>query len=107
MAIQHYFNKEITVRRLSTLSGYKTNFGATGTVDVHIQKMSREDDMALYGVFSATHKAWCDVSSDVQQGDRVTDSDGQIYDVVAVEQHDYGYGVQHLEVIMRAYSPTK
>jgi hypothetical protein len=104
MVISHFFNKSIVVRRLSTVSGYKKNFTSTGTVDVHIQKITQEDDMAIYGVYGATHKAWCDVSSDIQSGDRVTDGDGRIFDVVAIEKHDYGQAVQHLEVIMKLWT---
>ena len=104
MSIAHFFNKSITIRRLKTVSGYKQNFTSTGTIDVHIQKITQEDDLALYGVYSATHKAWCDVSSNVLPGDRVTDNSGNIYDVVAIEKHDYGSAVQHLEVIMKLYT---
>ena len=47
MAISHFFNKSIVVRRLSAVSGYKKSFVATGTVDVHIQKIVQEDLIGL------------------------------------------------------------
>jgi len=104
MSITHFFNKSIIIRRLVSVSGYKKAFQATGTIDVHIQKLSREDDLTIYGVYGATHKAWCDVSSDVKKEDKVTDGDGNIYIVVAIEKHDYGQAVQHLEVIMKLFT---
>ena len=79
MSINHFFNKSIVIRRLVSVTGYKKAYQSTGTIDVHIQKISREDDLTIYGVYGATHKAWCDVSSDVKKDDKVTDDDGIIY----------------------------
>ena len=104
MSISHFFDKSIVIRRLTTVSGYKKAYQATGTIDVHIQKISREDDLAIYGTYGATHKAWCDVGSNIEKDDKVTDSSGNIYIVVATEKHDYGQAVQHLEVIMKLFT---
>ena len=102
MSIAHFLNKSIVIRRLKATSGNKTNFVSTGTIDAHIQKITDEDSFAVYGVAGATHKAWCDVAENVQEGDKMIDSDSIEYSVVAVNKQDFGMNT-HLEIIMKQY----
>jgi len=103
MSINHFFNKSIIIKRLETTSGYKKNFVSTGTIDMHLQKITEEADFQAFGVLGATHKAWCDVNDDVQEGDKVTDPDGNNYKVVGTNKQDFGHNV-HLEVILKRYN---
>lgn len=103
MGIRHFFNKRITISRLKAVSGNKKNFVSTGTIDAHIQRITDESSFEIYGVYGATHKAWCDVSEDVQVGDKVVDSDGNEYSVVAINKQDFGLST-HLEVILKEYN---
>jgi len=84
------------------VSGYKKKFVSTGTIDAHLQKITDESTFQIYGTLGATHKAWCDVDSDIKEGDKVVDSDGNEYDVVATNKQDFGQNV-HLEVILKKY----
>jgi cystathionine beta-lyase family protein involved in aluminum resistance len=102
MGLKNFFNKSVVIRRLETVSGYKKNFVATGTIDAHIQRLTDEDSFQLYGALGGTHKLWCDVAEDIQAGDRMMDPDGEEYDVIATNKQDYGCNV-HLEVILKKY----
>lgn len=102
MSIAHFLNKSVVIRRLETVSGYKKNFVSTGTIDAHIQRLSDEDSFQLYGALGGTHKLWCDVAENLLAGDRVVDPDGVEYDVVAVNEQDFGMNV-HLEAILKKY----
>lgn len=103
MSIQHFLNKSIVIRRLKTVSGNRKQFVSTGTFDVHIQRFTREADFTLYGQLGATHKAWTDISNPIKEGDKAIDSEGNQYEIVAVNRQDFGMN-QHLEVLMKHYS---
>lgn len=103
MSIEHFFNKSIVIRRLSAISGYKKNYVATATIEAHIQKITNEATFAAFGILGATHKAWCDLDSVVAEGDKEIDPDGNEYEVVAVNQQDFG-GQPHLEVILKKFN---
>jgi hypothetical protein len=102
MTLTHFFNKSIVVKRLQTVSGNKKNMVSTGTIEAHIQKITDEPSFQIYGVLGATHKAWCDVSTDIKEGDTVIDPEGNSYSVVATNKQDFGINV-HLEVILKRY----
>jgi len=102
MSINHFFNKSIIIRRLSSVSGYKKKFVSTGTIDAHLQKLTDEADFQTFGVLGATHKAWCDVDDDIKKGDKVIDPDNNEYKVVATNKQDFGHNV-HLEVVLKKY----
>ena len=72
MSIRHFFNKSIVIKRLSSVSGYKKKFVSTGTIDAHLQKITDESTFQIYGTLGATHKAWCDVDSDIKEGDKLS-----------------------------------
>ncbi|MBI4150501.1 hypothetical protein HY492_00065 [Candidatus Woesearchaeota archaeon] len=100
MALHDFFNKTLVVQRLKTVSGNRKNFVSTGTIDVHIQRITDEATFAQYGALQATHKCWIDLGQNVQEGDRVRDSDGRIFHVVAVNHQDFGMNT-HTEVILK------
>jgi len=102
MSIQRFFDKSIIIRRLAVVSGNKKKFVSTGTIDAHIQRIRDEDVFRMYGVTEATHKAWVDLDDDIQEGDKAIDSDGNEYDVVMVNERDFGHNV-HKEVILKRY----
>lgn len=102
VSIDYFFDKRIVISRLSTVSGNRKALVSTGTIDAHIQRLDSEPDFKIYGVLGATHKAWVDISEDVQQGDNVRDPSGNIYTVVSVAERDFGMS-QHLELILKIY----
>lgn len=102
MAISHFFDKSVVIRRLSTVSGNRKTWVATMTIDMHIQSASDSDDLEYYAAYSASHKAWVDVDFDVHEGDQVVDSDGFHYEVTNILQKDYSFAMNvHQEVFMR------
>lgn len=103
MSIQHFLNKSVIIRRLSDVSGNRKQYVATGTFDMHIQRITDESGFQIYGVLGATHKAWTDAGLDIKEGDRALDPDGNQYQVVAVNRQDFGMN-QHLEIILKHYS---
>jgi len=102
MAIRHFFDKSVVIRRLETTSGYKKSYVATATIDIHIQKITDEPTFSQYGVLGATHKAWCDLDATIAEGDKVIDPDNIEYEVVATNDRDFG-GQQHKEIILKRY----
>ena len=103
MGIKRFFNQNVTVRRLKTVSGYKKAFRATATVDSHIQDLDGEARQVLGILEGRAWEAWFDVAADIQEGDKITDSKGIIYKVREVTQKDYGIN-QHLQVILEEYN---
>lgn len=103
--IEHLFNKSIIIQRLKTTTGNKRGMVSTGTIDAHVKRVDQRDDQVIVNVYGATHKAWVDISADVQDGDRVVDPDGTKYSVIAVIEKEPDIAInEHKEVILRKYS---
>lgn len=101
MTIRRFFDKEVVVQRLKVISGYKKTFQSTATVDGHIQALDDTARQVLGIVEEKAWKAWFDVDTDIQENDRITDEDGNVYVVREVVKKDYGFGTNvHLEVIL-------
>lgn len=101
MAISHFFNKSIIIKRLKQSTGYKRHFISTGTIDAQIQRIDDIDSLKIYGVAAATHKAWIDISVDIREGDNIIDSDGNKYDVVGVSNRGEDIAMnEHKEIIL-------
>lgn len=78
---------------------------STGTADAHLRRVDTHTDVAAVQVYGATHKAYVDISVNIQDGDDVVDPDGNTYSVVAVIEKQPGIAInEHLEVILRKYS---
>lgn len=103
--ITHLFNKAIIIKRLKTLEGQKRHMVSTGTIDAHIQRTDEHTDSPTGDVYAQTHKAWVDISADVNDGDDVIDPDGVRYSVIAVIEKEPGIAMnEHKELILRRYS---
>lgn len=100
MAIHRFFTKDIVIRRLSTVSGYKKSFQSTATVEGHIQEMSRQTRERLGIVEERAWYAWFDINEDVREGDILMDEYGTEYRVTEVTKKDYGTN-EHRQVIMQ------
>lgn len=100
MSIARFFDTDVIVRRLSSVSGNKQTYSATATVNAHVQKMGREARVKQDIVEENTYLGWFKVDTDIQEGDRLTDqSTGKEF--VAQEINNRTYGInQHLEVLM-------
>ena len=77
---------------------------STGTVEAHLQRIDEASTFESFGVTGATHKAWTDISANIQVKDRIKDPDGNIYDVLEVIKNGEGWAMnEHLLVILRQY----
>ena len=106
MSVEHFFQKSIIIRRLSTVSGGKKNFVATGTVDGYIRQTSDLPvNAGSYGVKEISHKAYVDINANIQRGDKITDSDGNVYNVEGVNEKGRGIAMnEHLEAYLSLIS---
>lgn len=108
MAVRRFFDKEITVRRLKTVSGSKKAFQSTATTECHIQDIDRQSkmqmgivqDRAWIGYFSADEDEYTPTI-----GDQLTDENNMVYKIIDVTKKDYSFGInQHIEAILVEYS---
>lgn len=97
--IRRFFDQNVVVRRLSSVSGDKRSFKATATVEGHIQELEDRARQLLGIIEERGWEAWFPVDADINEGDRITDKNGTVYNVREVTKKDYGIN-QHLEVIL-------
>ena len=103
MTIQHYFNTAIIISRIRDTAGLGSEYQATATYDVHMQRAGETNDVVAMN-FGATHKAWADITIDVKDGDKVEDPRGNVYDVVAVTDEGEDTAInEHKEIYLRIY----
>ncbi len=98
-SIARFFDRNVIVRRLKTLSGNKKTFQGTATVEGAIQELDSKARQLLGILQEKAWEAWFDVDTDIREGDRITDEKGVIYNVREVVKKDYGVN-QHLQVIL-------
>lgn len=99
MSIRRFFDQDVVVRRLSTVSGYRKSYQATATVEGHIQGLDDEARQALGILEEKAWKAWFPVDADISEQDVIVDKDGTEYKAREIVKKDYGIN-QHLEVIL-------
>lgn len=99
MSIIRFFDREVIVKRLKTITGSKKNFQSTATVEGHIQELDQEARQLLNIVEERGWIAWFAVDTDIREGDRITDDEGKTYHVREITKKEYGIN-QHLEVIL-------
>lgn len=103
--INKFYFHEIVIRRGVDTSGGKRVYVATGTVDVHLQRIDDRNSSTDAQIYGATHRLWCDISVDIKDGDKVFDSAGNEYLVVAVRIDGVDWAMnQHQEIILRKYN---
>jgi len=101
MSIRRFFDQNVTVRRLRTISGDRKAYQATATVESHIQELDSEARQVLGILEGRGWTAWFSPDVDIKEGDRITDEKGVVYIVREVTVKDYSFGVnQHTEVIL-------
>lgn len=104
MGIKIFFDKEIIVSRLKTISGNKKAFSTTATVDCAIQEMDRNAKVAANLVDQRGWIAYFDIEDEnrLREGYMITDADGLKYKVFEKTVKDYGIN-QHVEVLLVEY----
>ena len=106
--IAHLFNRSIIIKRLKATSGNKRHEVSTGTFDAHVRRVDQHTDQPTIDIYGATHKAYVDISADIQDGDKVivtSGPDAADYSVVAVISKEPDIAInEHKEIILRKYS---
>lgn len=83
MTITHLATGTVIVSRMTQVSGYKQAFSTVTGVLGALQPISQQDATLRDGVGGRAYQFFCDVSADIQEGDRLRDSDGNRYRVRA------------------------
>jgi len=99
MSIRRFFDQDVIIRRLSTISGYRKSYSSTATVEGHIQGLDDEARQALGIVEEKAWKAWFPVDANLQENDVLVDKNGVEYNIREIVTKDYGIN-QHREVIL-------
>ena len=97
--IKRFFDQDVVVRRLRTLSGNKRTFQATATVEGHIQELDQRSRQALGIVHEQGWEAWFSEDADINEGDKITDENGVVY--VVREKVVKAYGInRHTQCVL-------
>ena len=103
MAIRRFFDQNVVIQRLSTVSGNKKALQTTATVAGHIQSLDIEARQALGILEEKAWKAWFAVDAPIKEGDQLTDENGVRYSVREIVTKAYGIN-QHREVILEEFN---
>ena len=104
MGIRRFFDQDVVIRRLSTISGRKKAYQSTATVEGHIQGLDNEARGVLGINEEKAWKAWFSVDADLQENDVLVDKNGTEYKIREIVTKDYGVN-QHKEVILMELNP--
>lgn len=105
MNIAKFYNQPVVTKRLQSVSGNRKNMVATGTYDMHIQRLDESSSESIYAVYGATHKGWTDITNDIKVGDQVIDYNHDIFEVVEITLEGRGIAAnEHMELILKQFS---
>jgi len=95
-------NKQIYIARPTSVAGTNKFLIATVTSAwCHIQPLSRQRAALWQGIIGQPYVIYMDAGTDVQQGDKLRDSDNNYYKVVSGGVNEFSFGsFNHLEVIV-------
>ena len=103
--INKFYFHEVVIRRGVDIGGGHRHYVATGTVDVHMQRIDDRNSSVDAQLYGASHRLWCDVSINILDGDKVIDSAGNEYLVVAVRIDGVDWAInQHKEIFLRLFN---
>ena len=103
MSIQRYFDQNVVIRRLKTVSGNRKAFQGTATVEAHIQEANFLTRQALGIIEERAWVAWLPEDAEIEEGDHVTDKNGIVYTVRENTVKDYGIN-RHTEVLLEEFN---
>lgn len=97
MIIHTYLTKDVTIKRLSTVSGNKQTFQTVTVTSGHRQNLADDEIQIIDGAMGKSYKVWVKLGDDIKEGDRL-EIEGEDYEVISKEEKDYGIN-QHMEVV--------
>ncbi len=100
MSISDLYNKTVSTKRLTTVSGTNKQTWVTNLASVSgtIHPVESSKQMLGDGAFYKSFKFWCELDIDILIGDRIIDG-STIYTVNGVSRYDFGRN-PHLRVTM-------
>jgi len=105
-SINKYYFHSVVIRRGVDVAGTnRRNYQATGTWDVHLQRIDDRNSSVTAQLYGASHLLWCDISTDIKDGDQVFDENDNVYLVVAVRIDGVDWAInQHKEIYLQEYN---
>jgi len=101
MTFLNLLTNQIIVSRLDPVSGDKTSYASTITLDVCIQRMSDVATVAIGGSIGKTFRLYAEINDDIRKGDRIKDtSTGNEYRVKGVSIPANLGNFEHLEIVI-------
>jgi len=97
MTIHSFLTKDVTIRRLTSVSGNKKAFQTVTVTTGHRQNLADDEVQIIDGAMGKTYKVWVKLGDDIEEGDRLV-IEGEEYEVLSTEEKDYGIN-QHMEVV--------
>ena len=81
MRFTHWLTNTIVISRMTAVSGDKTAFSTVTSTNAQLQPLDAERTAIAGGVFGKTYRIWVDSSITINEGDKITDEDGNTYKV--------------------------
>jgi mevalonate pyrophosphate decarboxylase len=100
MTIFSFLTKDVTIKRLETVSGNKSNYQTVTVISGHRQNLADDEIQVIDGATSKSYKVWAKLDAEVKEGDRL-EIEGDEYEVLSTEEKDYGIN-QHMEIVCEA-----
>lgn len=101
MRILHLMNETLVICRLTRTSGNKHVYATTTATIGHLQPVSAEKAQLFGGVYGKTFRVWVPPSAPVQEGDRLTDEDGNHYVIKKAGRTQHGFsGIDYRECLL-------
>lgn len=96
-----FFDKVISVYKLEVVNGNRQSYTTwTTTIESTIQPLGDEKSAMAGGSFGKMYKIFVDVDTNIKDGDRIKDKDGNWYEVVAggVENRNDGFIADYMGI---------
>jgi len=102
MKLTHLMTNRVMIARKVATSGDKMAFTTVTSEMMHIQPTSDSSSEIREGVFGKQFRIYCDGSTNLRQGDRLRDEEGNYYTVVSdgVSRRTYG-SIDYLTVFVQ------
>lgn len=97
-------DKSVSIHRLQDIGGNKSSF-VTFTLNqpAAIQPFGQSEISNSVGSFNKLYKIYMDVNTDIQEGDKLKDVNGNLYIVESggIEKRDDGFIADHMDLTVR------
>lgn len=97
-------DKSINVYRLTQVDAYKSAYQTlTTTLQATVQPLGDEKTAMAGGSYGKMYKIFLDEGHDIKEGDKIQDSDGNLYKVIAggVENRSDGFMADYLGITVQ------